>query len=142
MSAGVPGLLQPIEYRALDPHGITQTIAGLLDYGIDTLKAKTGHLTKAVWAFPYQAHAVGSKKLVDLHGRIGRDFERRQDRQKLPHGLAFRIAGLDLLQPFLCNAADLQELFRRLFQHLQRVNSKVSDNGLSRSRTNAPEQSR
>ena len=130
VAVAVTGFFKPIEQGTLDSHGVPQISPGLLDDRVYALESKTGHLTEAVGTFPYQSDAVRAKKLIDLHGRIRRDFERRQNRHKIPHDFALRIAGFDVLQPFLRDTTDLQQPIRRFFNDLQGADAETLDNRL------------
>ena len=65
--------------------------------------------------------------LIDLHRRHWRDLKRCQQLHNIPHGAAFRVARFDLLQFLFRDAADLQELFRMIFQHIERICAEPLD---------------
>ena len=80
--------------------------------------------------------------LIDLHCRHRRDLKRGQQFHNIPHRAAFCVAGLDLLQLLLRDAADLQQLLRMEFQHVKRVCAEPLDNASGRAFPNAFEQAR
>ena len=80
--------------------------------------------------------------LIDLHRRHRRDLKRGQQFHNIPHGTAFRVAGLDLLQLLIRDAADLQELFRVLLQHVERICAEPLDDASGRAFSNALEKAR
>ena len=80
--------------------------------------------------------------LIDLHRRHWRDLKRRQQLHNIPHGTAFRVARLDLLQLLLRDAADLQQLLRVVFQHIERVCAEPLDNASGCTFSNALEKTR
>ena len=125
MAALAAGLLQRIEQGALYPHGVLGITARLLHDSIHTLESESRNLAQAVRTFSQKLNSHTSKVLVDLHGRGRRHLERSQQSHQLPHDLALSIAGLDLFQSFLRNAADLQQTLRMLFQHIQSVYAKA-----------------
>ena len=79
--------------------------------------------------------------LIDLHCRYRRDLKRGQQFHNIPHGAAFRVTRLDLLQLLLGNAADLQQLLRVEFQHVERICAEPQDNAFGRAFPNAFEKS-
>ena len=60
----------------------------------------------------------------------------------IPHGAAFRVARLDLFQLLLRDAADLQELFRVVLQHVERICTEPLDDASGRTFSNALEKTR
>ena len=80
--------------------------------------------------------------LIDLHRCHRRDLKRRQQLHNIPHGAAFRVARLDLLQLLLGNAADLQQLLWMEFQHIERICAEPLDNASGCAFPNAFEQAR
>ena len=80
--------------------------------------------------------------LIDLQRRHRRDLKRRQQFHNIPHGAAFRVARLDLFQLLLRDAADLQQLLRMVFQHIERVCAEPLDDASGRAFSNALEKAR
>ena len=80
--------------------------------------------------------------LIDLHRRHRRDLKRCQQLHNIPHGAAFCVARLDLLQLLLRDAADLQQLLRVILQHIERICAEPLDDASGRAFPNAFEKSR
>ena len=130
MSFFIASLLQSIEQRPLHPHRVVRIAAGLLYDGINAFESEPGYLAQAVWTLPQQLHAVRSKMLIDLQRGDWSYLERCQQRHQIPHGLALRIPGLDILQPFLRDAFDLQKPFRLPLQDIQCVDTEPLHDGI------------
>ena len=80
--------------------------------------------------------------LIDLHRRHWRDLKRCQQLHNIPHRAAFCVARLDLLQLLLRDAADLQQLLRVEFQHVERICAEPLDNASGCTFSNAFEKPR
>ena len=126
------GSLQRIEQRPLNTHGVVEIAARLLYDGVNPLKAEAGNLAQPKRTFPQQLHTVRPKVFIDLHGCGGGHLERGQKGHNVTHGLAFRIASLDFIQPLLGDAPDFQQLIRLVLQNIEGLNAEPLDNGIGR----------
>ena len=132
VAAFASGPLQCKKQGTLHAHGVVEISTRFLHDGIHSAKAKAGNLAEAVRALPYQRNTARAKMLIDLHRRCRGDLERGQNGHQVTHDFALRITVLDVLQPFFRNASDLQQLLRMVFNHIQRLEPKSQDDGISR----------
>ena len=137
----LPRVFQRADHRTLDTNRVVWVAAGLADDRIDAPESKPRYFTKPERAFSQHIRAGGAEMLIDLHRRHGRDLKRGQQFHNVPHGAAFRVARLDLFQLLLRDAADLQELFRVVLQHVERICTEPQDNAFGRAFPNAFEKS-
>lgn len=63
------GLLQGIEQRPLDPPGVVEIAARLLNNGVHPLEPEAWNLAQPERTFPQQLHTTRPEVLIDLHGR-------------------------------------------------------------------------
>ena len=126
----------------MDTNRVVRIAAGLADDRIDAPESKSGYFTEPERALPQNIRTGGAEVLIDLHCRYRRDLKRRQQLHNIPHGAAFRVARLDLLQLLLRDAADLQQLLRVVFQHIERICTEPLDNASGRAFSDAFEQAR
>ena len=126
----------------MDTNRVVRVAAGLPDDRIDTPKAEAGDLAEPERAFSQDIRAGGAEMLIDFHRRHWRDLKRCQQLHNIPHGTAFRITRFDLLQLLLRDAADLQQLLRVVFQHIERICAEPLDNASGCTFSNALEKTR
>ena len=137
----LPRVFQRTDHRAVDTNRVVRVAAGLADDRIDAPESKPGYFTEPERAFSQDIRAGGAEVLIDLHCRYRRDLKRGQQLHNIPHGAAFRVARLDLFQLLLRDAADLQELFRVVLQHVECICTEPQDNAFGRAFPNAFEKS-
>ena len=106
--------------------------AGFSHDFIYTAETKAWHLAETKQALPQQFYAIHTEIPQHLHSCVWRHLQRGQQEQQIPHDPALHVAPLNLRQPLLCDAADLQQPLRLLFQHLQRTGTKSFHDGLRR----------
>ena len=138
----LPRVFQRTDHRAMNTNRVVRIAAGFPDDRIDAPKAKAGYLAEPERAFPQNIRAGRAEVLIDLHCRHRRDLKRRQQLHNIPHGAAFCIASLDLLQLLLRDAADLQQLLRVEFQHVERICAEPLDDTSGCAFSNALEKTR
>ena len=138
----LPRVFQCADHRTVDTNRVVRVAAGLADDRIDAPESKPGYFTEPERAFPQNICASWAEVLIDLQRRHRRDLKRRQQLHNIPHGAAFRVAGLDLFQLLLRDAADLQELLRVEFQHVERICAEPLDDASGRAFSNALEKAR
>ena len=138
----LPRVFQRADHRTVDANRVVWIAAGLPDDRIDAPKAEAGDLAEPERAFPQNVRAGGAEVLIDLHRRHWCDLKRCQQLHNIPHRAAFRVAGLDLLQLLLRDAADLQQLLRVEFQHIERICAEPLDDASGRAFSNALEKAR
>ena len=124
----LPCVFQRTDHRAVDTNRVVRVAAGLADDRIDAPESKPGYFAEPERTFPQNVRAGRAEVLIDLHRCHWRDLKRRQQLHNIPHGAAFRVARLDLLQLLLRNAANLQQLLRMVFQHIKRICTEPLDN--------------
>ena len=138
----LPRVFQRTDHRAVDTNRVVRIAARLPDDRIDAPESKPGYFTEPERAFSQDIRAGGAEVLIDLQRRHRRDLKRRQQFHNIPHGAAFRVARLDLFQLLLRDAADLQELFRVVLQHVERICTEPLDDASGRTFSNALEKTR
>ena len=138
----LPRVFQCADHRTMDTDRVVRIAAGLPDDRIDTPKAEAGDFAEPERAFPQNICASWAEVLIDLHRRHRCDLKRRQQLHNIPHSAAFRVARLDLLQLLLRDAADLQQLFRVVLQHVERICAEPLDNASGRAFPDTFEQAR
>ena len=138
----LPRVFQRTDHRAVDTNRVVRVAAGLADDRIDAPESKPGYFTEPERALPQNIRTGGAEMLIDLHRRHRCDLKRRQQLHNVPHGAAFCVAGLDLLQLLLRDAADLQQLLRVEFQHVERICTEPLDDASGRTFSNALEKTR
>ena len=138
----LPRVFQCADHGAVDTDRVMRITAGLPDDRIDAPKAEAGDLAEPERAFSQNIRTGWTEVLIDLHRRHRRDLKRCQQLHNIPHGAAFCVARLDLLQLLLGNAADLQQLLRVVFQHIERICAEPLDNASGCAFSNAFEQAR
>ena len=137
----LPRVFQRTDHRAVDTNRVVRIAARLSDDRINAPKAEAGDFAEPERAFPQNICASWAEVLIDLQRRHRRDLKRRQQLHNIPHGAAFRVARLDLFQLLLRDAADLQELFRVVLQHVECICTEPQDNAFGRAFPNAFEKS-
>ena len=130
MAALGTGLLQGVEQRPLDPHGVVEIAARLLNNGVHALEPEAWNLAQPERTFPQQLHTTRPEVLIDFHGRGGGHLEGGQKGHQVTHDLALRVAGFDLLQAVLCDASDLQQLLRLVLQDVEGLDTKPLYDGV------------
>ena len=138
----LPRVFQRTNHRTVDTNRVVRVAAGLADDRIDAPKAEAGDFAEPERALPQNIRTGGAEVLIDLHCRHWCDLKRRQQLHNIPHGTAFRVARLDLFQLLLRDAADLQQLLRVEFQHVERICAKPLDDASGRAFSNALEKAR
>ena len=138
----LPRVFQRTDHRAMNTNRVVRIAAGFPDDRIDAPKAKAGYLAEPERDFPQNIRAGRAEVLIDLHCRHRRDLKRRQQLHNIPHGAAFCIASLDLLQLLLRDAADLQQLLRVILQHVERICAEPLDDTSGCAFSNALEKTR
>ena len=138
----LPRVFQCANHSAVDTNRVVWITAGLADDRIDAPKAKAGYLAESERTFPQNVRAGRTEMLIDLHRRHRRDLKRGQQLHNIPHGAAFRVARLDLLQLLLRDAADLQQFLRMILQHIERICAEPLDNASGCTFSNAFEKPR
>ena len=137
VAAFTSGPLQRIEQGSLYAHRVVKVSARFLNDGIYSTETKAGNLAEAIRTLPYQRNTARAEVLIDLHRCCRGDLKRSQNGHQVTHDFALRITVLDVLQPFFRNASDLQQLLRMVFNHIQRLEPKAQDDGISRLFSNA-----
>ena len=135
-------VFQRTNHRTVDTNRVVRVAAGLADDRIDAPESKPGYFTEPERAFSQDIRAGGAEMLIDLHRRHWRDLKRCQQLHNIPHGTAFCVARLDLLQLLLRDAADLQQFLRMIFQHIERICAEPLDNASGCTFSNALEKPR
>ena len=138
----LPRVFQRTDHRAVDTNRIVRVAARLADDRIDAPESKPGYFAEPERTFPQNIRTGRAEVLVDLHRRHRRDLKRCQQLHNIPHRAAFCVARLDLLQLLLRDAADLQQLLRVVFQHIERVCAEPLDNASGCTFSNALEKTR
>ena len=138
----LPRVFQRTNHRTVDTNRVVRVAAGLADDRIDAPESKPGYFTEPERAFSQDIRAGGAEVLIDLHCRYRRDLKRCQQLHNVPHGAAFCVARLDLLQLLLRDAADLQQFLRMIFQHIERICAEPLDNASGCTFSNAFEKPR
>ena len=138
----LPRVFQRTDHRAVDTNRIVRVAARLADDRIDAPESKPGYFAEPERTFPQNIRTGRAEVLVDLHRRHRRDLKRCQQLHNIPHRAAFCVARLDLLQLLLRDAADLQQLLRVVFQHIERICTEPLDNASGRAFSDAFEQAR
>ena len=138
----LPRVFQRTDHRAVDTNRVVWVAAGLADDRIDAPESKPGYFTEPERAFSQDIRAGRAEVLIDLHRRHRCNLKRCQQLHNIPHGAAFRVARLDLLQLLLRDAADLQQLLRVEFQHVERICAEPLDDASGRAFSNALEKAR
>ena len=138
----LPRVFQRTNHRTVDTNRVVRVAAGLADDRIDAPESKPGYFTEPERAFSQDIRAGGAEMLIDLHRRHWRDLKRCQQLHNVPHGAAFRVARLDLLQLLLRDAADLQQLLRVILQHVERICAEPLDDASGRAFSDTFEQAR
>ena len=138
----LPRVFQRTDHRTVDTNRVVRVAAGLADDRIDAPESKPGYFTEPERTFSQNIRAGRAEVLIDLHRRHWRDLKRCQQLHNVPHGAAFRVARLDLLQLLLRDAADLQQLLRVEFQHVERICAEPLDNASGRAFPDTFEQAR
>ena len=109
-----------------------EVATGFLYDGVNPFEPEAWNLAQPERAFPQQFHTVRAEMLIDFHGRGGCNLEGGQKGHNVTHGLAFRIASLDFIQPLLGDAPDFQQLIRLVLQNIEGLNAEPLDNGIGR----------
>ena len=77
MTMLVSGVLQRVEQRPLDTHGVVQFASRLLNDGVHAAKAKAGDLAQAKRTLFENFHTARAKLLINLLRGLRRHLERR-----------------------------------------------------------------
>ena len=138
----LPRVFQRTNHRTVDTNRVVRVAAGLADDRIDAPESKPGYFTEPERAFPQNIRTGGAEVLIDLHRRHRCNLKRCQQLHNIPHGAAFRVARLDLLQLLLRDAADLQQLLWVILQHVERICAEPLDDASGRAFPDTFEQAR
>ena len=131
------GILQRVQYRALDALGAVQAVIRLTDDAIHTLESEAGNLAQVIRTFFEDVHTRRTKVLINFQRRGGRNFERSQKAHKVAQDAALGVGFLNVLELALGDTADLQQFLRLVVKDIQGVRSERGNNVLCRLGTDA-----
>ena len=126
------GIFQRVQHCAFDTFGAVQAVVCLADDAVHTLEAEAGDLAQVIRAFFEDVHTRRAEVLINFQRRGGRDLERSQKTHKIAQNAALGVGFLNILEFSLGDAADLQQLLRRVIKDIQGIRSERGDNVLCR----------